>query len=152
MTSADPTMTEVTSAGSGPRRTIRTVAQSGLPSDASTAEEGGLFDVELQALDDATFHLRWHGRHAAAVLAALRHSHLVGPVRQVEWGTYQVVLDGTSTRHLLGAVLDDETWCHESVEMVDHGTRKPRSRAIELGTAIDLLDAGRYYTITADVY
>ena len=123
-----------------------------MPSDASTAEEGGLYDVELQALDDPTFHLRWHGRHAAAVLAALRHIHLVGPVRQVEWGTYQVVLDGASTCRLLSAVLDDATWGHEPVELVHHGARAPGSDRIEMGTAIDLLDAGRYYTLTADVY
>jgi hypothetical protein len=123
-----------------------------MPSDASTAEEGGLYDVELQALDDPTFHLRWHGRHAAALLAALRHLHLAGPVRQVEWGTYQVVLDGASTERLLSAVLDDETWGHEPVELVHHGPRAPGFDRIEMGTAVDMLDVRRYYTLTADVY
>ncbi|MCU1451829.1 MAG: hypothetical protein JWP02_3999 [Acidimicrobiales bacterium] len=128
------------------------MAPAGKPSDAATAAEGGLYDVELRALDDHTFHLRWHGRHAAALLGALRHVHLAGPVRQVEWGTYEVVLDGESTERLLRKVLDDDTWRHEPVEVVDHGAGAPRSDLIEMGTAVDLLDAGRYYSLVADVY
>src|SRR4051794_21725699 len=123
-----------------------------MPSDASTAEEGGLYDAELQALDDTTFHLRWQGHHAAAVLAALRNAHLAGPVRQVEWGTYQVVLDGISMRHLLRRVLHEDTWSHESIEIVHHGEKAGPPDRIEMGTAVDLLDPGRYYTLTADVY
>jgi|SRR5438552_2254468 len=127
------------------------MAQSGMPSDAASAATGALYDVELQALDDRTFHLRWHGQHAAALLTALRHLHLAGPVRQVEWGTYQVVLDGASARRLLRAVLDDEAWCHEPVELVHHpadGLADP----IELGTALELLDDGRFYSLVADLY
>jgi hypothetical protein len=128
------------------------VAPSERPSDAATAAEGRLYDVELRALDDHTFHLRWHGRHAAALLAALRQVHLAGPVRQVEWGTYEVVLDGTSTERLLRRVLDDETWRHEPVEVVDHSAGAGRPDLIEMGTAVDLLDARRYYSLVADVY
>src|SRR5438105_14035420 len=105
-----------------------------MPSDEATSAEGALYDVELQALDDRSFHLRWHGRHAAAVLAALRHAHLAGPVRQVEWGTYEVVLDGASTRRLLCAVLDDATWGHEPVELVHHPADGTAEK-IELGNA-----------------
>jgi hypothetical protein len=123
-----------------------------MPSDAATAAEGGLYDAEVQALDDPTFHLRWHGRHAAALLAALRQVHLAGPVRQVEWGTYEVILDGDSTRRLLRRVLDDDTWSHETVEIVQHGAGSARSDSIEMGTAVDLLDPRRYYSLVADVY
>jgi hypothetical protein len=130
------------------------VAPRGKPSDSATAAEGGLYDVELRALDDRTFHLRWHGRHAAAVLAALRYAHLAGPVRQVEWGTYEVVLDGTSTSRLLRRVLEDGTWCHEPVEVVDDGAvaGAERPALIEMGAAVDMLDARRYYSLVADVY
>ena len=122
-----------------------------MPSDAASAAAGALYDVELQAIDDPTFHLRWQGPHAAAVLAALRHVHLAGPTRQVEWGTYQVVLDGASTRRLLGAVLADETWCHEPVDFVHHPA-DGLAEHIELGAAIELLDDERYYTLVADLY
>ena len=122
-----------------------------MPSDAASAAAGALYDVELLAVDDPTFHLRWHGEHAAAVLAALRHLHLAGPVRQVEWGTYQVMLDGASTRRLLDAVLEDETWRHEPVDVVHHPTDGTVDH-IELGTAVELLDEARFYKLVADLY
>jgi hypothetical protein len=122
-----------------------------MPSDGATADEGALYDVELQALDDRSFHLRWQGRHAAGVLAALRHAHLAGPVRQVEWGTHEVVLDGDSARHLLRAVLDDETWGHEPVELVRHPA-DGSAESIELGNAVDLLEDERFYRLVADLY
>ena len=127
------------------------MAQRGIPSDAATAAEGALYDVELHAVDDPTFHVRWHGRHAAALLKAMRHGHLSGPVRQVEWGTYQVLLDGASTRRLLAKVLSDDTWGHEAAELVHHpadGGADP----IELGTVVNRLDDGRYYKLVADLY
>jgi hypothetical protein len=73
-------------------------------------------------------------------------------VRQVEWGTYEVILDGTSTSRLLCRVLDDDTWRHEPVEVVNHGAGATGLGHIEMGTVVDLLDAGRYYSLVADVY
>src|SRR5207248_10536574 len=76
------------------------------PSDAATDAEGRVYDVELQDVDDSNFHLRWGGPHAAAVLAALRHAHRArGPIRQVEWGSYEAVLDGGAARRLLSSLL-----------------------------------------------
>jgi len=130
-----------------------------VPSDAATYAEGRIYDVELHALDDANFHLRWGGEHAAAVLAALRHGHrLHGPIRQVEWGSYEAVLDGAATRRLLTSVLPDAGWHRQPVEIVAHtGDRRlarvgPGSSVVALATVLDLLDDRRQYSVLADVY
>lgn len=132
------------------------------PSDAATYAEGRIYDVELHDVDDRSFHLRWGGEHAAAVLAALRHGHRVhGPIRQVEWGSYEAVLDGAATRRLLTSVLPDEGWHRQPVELVAHsGELRPAIVArvgspgsvIALATALELLDDGRWYSVVADVY
>ena len=78
------------------------------PSDGATYAEGRIYDVELHDLDDRSFHVRWGGEHAAAVLAALRHGHRArGPIRQVEWGSYEALLDGAAAKRLLTSVLSD---------------------------------------------
>jgi hypothetical protein len=124
------------------------------PSDAATAAEGRLYDVELHDVDDPTFHLRWGGRHAAATLAALRHAHRDRTqVRQVDWGSYEAVLDGAAARLLLASVLDDEAWRSEPVEVVPHGDHRDEPPPpLELGRAVDLLGDGRRYSVLADVY
>ena len=132
------------------------------PSDAATDAEGRIYDVELHDVDDASFHLRWGGEHAAAVLAALRRAHRArGAVRQVEWGSYQAVLDGAADRRLLGSVLPHHGWQHQLVEVVAHsGDLRPavvarvgRGNAmIALATAVELLEDGRQYSVLADVY
>ncbi len=129
------------------------------PSDAATDAEGRVYDVELHDLDDRRFHLRWGGDHAAAVLAALRHAHRDrGPIRQVEWGSYEAVLDGAAVRRLLQSVLPDQGWQRQPVEVVAHsGDALPmlagrRSSVIALAAAVELLDDGRRYSVLADVY
>jgi hypothetical protein len=134
------------------------------PSDAATEAEGRIYDVELQDVDDRTFHFRWGGEHAAAVLAALRHAHRNrGPIRQVEWGSYEAVLDGGAARRLLTSVLPDHTWQRQPVELVPHsGDLRPAvvagvgrtsgASVIALATALELLEDGRRYTVVADVY
>jgi hypothetical protein len=132
------------------------------PSDAATDAEGRVYDVELQDVDDRSFHLRWGGAHAAAILAALRHAHRNrGPIRQVEWGSYEAVLDGAAARRLLSSVLPDQGWCRQPVEIVAHsGERRPAvvarvgpgNSVIALATALELLEDGRRYSVLADVY
>jgi hypothetical protein len=133
----------------------------GIPSDAATEAEARIYDLGLRDVDDPNFHLRWSGRHAAAMLAALRHAHTVdGPIRQVEWGSYEIVLDGPTVRGLLGSVLADEGWWRQPVEVVRHtgapkGALVPATRRgdfIELGTAIELLQDKRRYSVVVDVY
>ena len=132
------------------------------PSDAATYSEGRIYDVELHDVDDNRFHLRWGGEHAAAVLAALRHAHRErGPIRQVEWGSYEAVLDGAAARRLLASVLPDAGWQRQPVELVAHsGDLHPalvtRSGAtgsvVALATVLELLEDSRRYSVLADVY
>jgi hypothetical protein len=132
------------------------------PSDAATYSAGRIYDVELQDVDDGTFHLRWGGEHAAAVLAALRNGHRArGPIRQVEWGSYQAVLDGGAARRLLTSVLPDAGWQRQPVEIVAHtGEVRPAvvakvsagASVIALATVLELLEDGRQYSVLADVY
>ena len=132
------------------------------PSDAATYAEGRIYDVELHDADDPSFHLRWGGEHAAAVLAALRHAHRArGPVRQVEWGSYEAVLDGAAVRRLLTSVLPEQSWQRQPVELVAHtGDLHPAVVArlgapgsvIALATVLELLDDSRQYSVIADVY
>jgi hypothetical protein len=127
-----------------------------LLSEAGTGTDARLFDydVELHDVDDPSFHLRWGGRHAAALLATLQFAFRRGaPVRQVEWGSYEAVLDGAATRRLLGFVLDEETWRDEPVEVVPHdGGDDPQPEVIDLGRAVRLLADDRYYSVLADFY
>ena len=134
------------------------------PSDGATDAEGRVYDVELHDVEDHAFHVRWGGEHAAAVLAALRHAHRArGPVRQVEWGSYEIVLDGAATRRLLTSVLPDQGWHRQPVELVAHsGDLRPavverlgragRGSVVALATVLDLLEEGRQYSVLADVY
>jgi hypothetical protein len=134
-----------------------------IPSDAATEEEARIYDLGLRDVDDPDFHLRWSGHHAAAMLAALRHAHRVsGPIRQVEWGSYEVVLDGAAIRRLLGSVLDDEGWWRHPVEVVQHSGSTAAKNAllpahrkghvIQLGAALDLIEDGHSYSVVVDVY
>jgi hypothetical protein len=129
------------------------------PSDAATYAEGRIYDVELRDVEDKNFHLRWGGEHAAAVLAALRYGHRFrGPIRQVDWGSYEAVLDGAATRRLLASVLPDAGWHRQPVEIVAHsGEVRPAlvgagSSVVALAKVLDLLDDGRQYSVLADVY
>jgi len=133
------------------------------PSDAATYAAGRVYDVELHDVDDGSFHLRWGGEHAAAVLAALRNGHRArGPIRQVEWGSYEAVLDGASARRLLTSVLPDTGWQRQPVEIVAHtGDVHPvvarlcgagSGSLIALASVIELLDDDRQYSVLADVY
>lgn len=132
------------------------------PSDAATYAAGRIYDVELHDVDDTRFHLRWGGEHAAAVLAALRYGHRFrGPIRQVDWGSYEAVLDGASTRRLLTSVLPDLGWQRQSAEIVAHsGEIHPAVAAeaarggsvIALATVLELLHDDRRYSVLADVY
>jgi hypothetical protein len=132
------------------------------PSDAATDAEGRIYDVELHDVDDNSFHLRWGGEHAAAVLRALRYGHRFrGPIRQVDWGCYEAVLDGAATRRLLTSVLPDLGWQRQLVEIVAHtGEVRPELAAragpsgsvIALATVPDLLEDSRWYSVLADVY
>ena len=139
-----------------------TIPPAPAPSDAATDAEARIYDVELRDLDDETFHVRWGGEHAAAVLAALRHAHRArGPIRQVEWGSYEAVLDGRAARRLLSSVLSDQAWHRQPVELVAHtGDLRPvvAARAgrggsvIALATVLELLEDERRYSVLADVY
>lgn len=132
------------------------------PSDAATYAAGRIYDVELHDVDDTRFHLRWGGEHAAAVLAALRYGHRFrGPIRQVDWGSYEAVLDGAATRRLLKSVLPDLGWQQQPAEIVAHtgeihpavAAQAPRGGSvIALATVLELLEDDRHYSVLADVY
>jgi hypothetical protein len=132
------------------------------PSDAATYAEGRIYDVELHDVDDKNFHLRWGGEHAAAVLAALRYGHRFrGPIRQVDWGSYEAVLDGAAARRLLTSVMPELGWQRQLVEIVAHtGEVRPELAArvqrdgsvIALATVVELLEDTRWYSVLADVY
>jgi hypothetical protein len=139
-------------------RTLRTP-----PSDAATEAAAHLYHVQLRGLDGPGFQVNWGGRHAAATLAALRHAHTIeGPIRQFEWGSYEWVLDGAATRRLLWHVLEGEEWRRDPAEVVDLRAdlrdrclpARPGSdgMAVELGTLLDVLDEGQWYSVTAEVY
>ncbi len=129
------------------------------PSDAATYSAGRVYDVELHDVGDSSFHLRWGGEHAAAVLAALRHGHREhGPIRQVEWGSYEAVLDGAATRRLLTSVLPDRAWHRQPVEIVAHtgdvrpALTGPAGSVVALAKVPDLLEDSHWYSVLADVY
>jgi hypothetical protein len=134
------------------------------PSDAATDAEARDYDVQLRTAGGANLHVRWSGRHAAATLAALRHGHRIdGLIRQVEWGSYEVELDGAATRRLLRSVLHDDEWRHETVEVLrlEPGAGPPlparpddvrEGAVLDLGDLLDLLDDRRRYSVLADVY
>ncbi|HEX9547346.1 MAG TPA: DnaJ domain-containing protein [Acidimicrobiales bacterium] len=134
------------------------------PSDSATATRARLYDVDLRGVDGPPFHVRWTGRHAAATLTALRHGHRVeGSIRQVEWGCYEVVLDGAATRRLICSVLPDVDWHGDLAEVLQleadldaEPLPVPRNAvpgsSIELGALLTLLDDGRWYSVLADVY
>jgi hypothetical protein len=98
------------------------------------------------------------------VLAALRHAHRErGPIRQVEWGSYEAILDGATTRRLLSSVLPDHGWHRQPVELVAHsGDLRPAvvervgrvnsGSVLALATALELLEDTRQYSVLADVY
>jgi hypothetical protein len=121
------------------------------PSDAATAEEAHVYEVLLRSFEGPALQVRWYGPHAAATLAALRHAHRVdGAIRQLEWGTYEVVLDGAATRRLLRSVLGDG-------ELVDPVEIQARDDGLPAGPAdldavVDLLDDDGRYELVADVY
>jgi hypothetical protein len=139
-------------------RTLRTP-----PSDAATEAAAHLYHVQLRGLDGPGFRVNWGGRHAAATLAALRHAHTIeGPIRQFEWGSYEWVLDGAATRRLLWHVLEGEEWRRDPAEIVDLSTdlrdrclparRGQPGSEVELGSLLDVLDEGRWYSVTAEAY
>lgn len=147
-------------------KTVRTP-----PSDAATDGTARLYHVQLKSLDAPAFRVNWGGRHAAATLAALRHAHTIdGPIRQFEWGSYEWVLDGAATRHLLSHVLEGKEWQSEPAEVVnmspelrqrflparverDMPARVEHDDSIvELGHLLELLEEQRWYSVIAEVY
>ena len=71
----------------------------------------------------------------------------------MEWGCYEVELDGAATRRLLCSVLHDDDWQDEPVEVL-HLEAAPggRSSVLPLADLVDLLDDGLRYSVLADVY
>lgn len=133
------------------------------PSDAATEAEAHLYDVDLRALDGPELHVHWTGRHAGAVLAALRHGHRIdGAIRQVEWGTYSVSLDGAAARRLVCSVLEDDAWRQDRVVVMQVGrgysewmpptSAEGKSATIELGSLVNLFKDEHWYQVLADVY
>jgi len=120
------------------------------PSDTVTAAMARDYDVVLRTAGEITLQVRWSGRHAAATLAALRNGHRIdGIIHQVEWGSYEVELDGGATRRLLCSVLGDDDWREEPVEVVRGAIR---GSTLALGDVVDLLDDALRYSVLADVY
>jgi hypothetical protein len=120
------------------------------PSDAVTAAMARDYDVVLRAAGDVTLQVRWGGRHAAATLAALRNGHRIdGIIHQVEWGSYEVELDGGAARRLLCSVLGDDDWRADPAEVV---RGEVRGSTLALGEVVELLDDAVRYSVLADVY
>jgi hypothetical protein len=120
------------------------------PLDQVTEAMARDYDVVLRTAGDVTLQVRWSGRHAAATLAALRNGHRIdGIIHQVEWGSYEVELDGGATRRLLCSVLGDDDWREEPVEVVRGAVG---GATLALGDVLDLLDDALRYSVLADVY
>lgn len=130
------------------------------PSDEAERRAARVYEIELREVDGDALRVRWHGAHAAAVLAALRHAHRVdGPIRQIDWGGYEVVLDGAAARRLLCSVDAPNGWHDEPAELLgasDHllPVRQggPHHAVIELGVVLDQLQDSSHYTVVAEVY
>ena len=120
------------------------------PLDQVTAAMARDYDVVLRTAGDVSLQVRWSGRHAAATLAALRNGrHVDGTIHQIEWGSYEVELDGGATRRLLCSVLGDDDWRGEPVEVM---RGEVRGSTLALGDVLDLLDDALRYSVLADVY
>ena len=124
------------------------------PSDAVTEATAREYHVVLRAAESRSMHVRWSGRHAAATLAALRHGHRIdGLVHQVEWGCYEVELDGAATKRLLSSVLHDDAWHNDPVEVLHLEAASGGDRSeLALADVLDLLDDALRYSVLADVY
>ena len=116
-----------------------------------------LYDAELRALDGARLHVRWGGRHAAATLAVLQREHRIddGPVRQIEWGAYEVVLVGADMRRLLDWVMPGGC-AREPATLVaadgPAGRWLQAARDVQLGHVLAALDDDVTYSLVTDVF
>ena len=80
-----------------------------------------IFDAELESVAPLPrLHVRWGGRHARAALALCHRLHEAnrGLVRQLEWGSYQLELDGTDMNRVLRSLVPEDPGAHEPVSVV----------------------------------
>jgi hypothetical protein len=130
------------------------------PSDEAERRAARVYEVELREVEGGALRVRWHGAHAAAVLAALRHAHRVdGPIRQIDWGGYEVVLDGAAARRLLCSVDAPRGWHEEPAELLGASDHQlpvrqggPHHTVVRLGAVLDQLRDDGHYTVVAEVY
>jgi hypothetical protein len=130
----------------------------GRPDRASTkVTDRRIYDVELESVGGPVLHARWGGEHAAATLAALREAHRTHAraVRQVEWGTYEMILTGSEMRHFLrtrvqcGGIATVVAADPQLQERLDIGG--PLT-SIGLESVIEVLDSQARYSLVADLY
>lgn len=127
-----------------------------------------IFDAELESVPPRPpFHVRWGGRHARASLAALHRLHHadISLVRQLEWGSYQVELDGKDMVRLLQGVVPEDPGPEEPVSLVamasslrerlaQDGEPLPTPGAngpvVPMRRVLPLIDPDGRYTLIAD--
>jgi curved DNA-binding protein CbpA len=122
-------------------------------------EDAKLYDIELESMDGPHLHVRWGGPCAAATLAAVRSAHRsrAASVRQVEWGSYEMVLSGNEMRHFLRTVVPGG--CEGEVATLVAAEAGIRARLSEesrgpigLTCVLDALDGRAHYALVADLY
>jgi curved DNA-binding protein CbpA len=125
----------------------------------SPANHGAkIYDAELESVDGPRLHARWSGRHAAATLKAVQTAHRTkaGAVRQVEWGTYEMVLSGSEMRHFLEGVIADKS-ALATLVAADPQLRARLSVSepcapVGLAAMLAALDNRCHYSLVADLY
>jgi curved DNA-binding protein CbpA len=125
---------------------------------SSDNREAKIFDAELESVDGPRLHARWGGQHAAATLAAVETAHRTraGTVRQVEWGTYEMVLSGSEMRHFLEGVIADKS-ALATLVAADPQLRSRLSVSgpcapVGLAAMLAALEDRSHYSLVADLY
>jgi curved DNA-binding protein CbpA len=120
--------------------------------------EAKIFDAELESVDGPRLHARWSGQHAAATLAAVETAHRTraATVRQVEWGTYEMVLSGSEMRHFLEGVIADKS-ARATLVAADPQLRVRLSVSgpgapVGLAAMLAALEDRSHYSLVADLY
>jgi DnaJ domain len=120
--------------------------------------EAKLYDAELESVDGPRFHARWSGQHAAAKLAAVQTAHRTkaATVRQVEWGTYEIVLSGSEMRHFLEGVIADKsaraTLVAADPQLQARLSVSGPSAPVGLSAILTALEDRSHYSLVADPY
>ena len=126
---------------------------------AASPRAAGTYEAELRSVGRPDLHVRWAGTHAAALHRAVEQQHEPdrGPVRQLEWGAYELLLTGTDARRLVRAVTEAAPVVDELAVVVtaavDLRVALPEPGAVvALDRVLDVLDDEARYSLLVDVF